>query len=201
MQENKYLIRLFMVFLFFTLFSSAFLLLPDWTKNPQQSLSSKNIPIVLDKLATGTIIKADTIPDTIVATSSTKQKIITPQNTSTPLSTTTTAAEIITLDENNTPINTTIEINDQKYNLKLKENSTTYDAIRQLVNDQKITAVMKEFKGMGYFMEEINGVKSDIQNNKYWIYYINGQSAKMGMSSYVLKNNDLITWKYETSKF
>jgi hypothetical protein len=99
------------------------------------------------------------------------------------------------------PIAATIKINDQQYELSLSEKSTVYDALQKLTMEKKITISMKEFSGLGYFVEEINGTKNDNQAGQYWIYYINGQSAKVGISSYILKNNDLITWKYEAEKF
>ena len=183
-----------MVLIFFTLFSAAYLLLPDSPKALQTPPTHTTTNTAWSNTATNTVIqdKEKSLPP--VKVENDKQASPSLQiTTTTELATTTT--EIIN------PINTTIQINDQKYNLKLKENATAYDAMQQLATDQKITATMKEYKGMGYFLEEINGIKNDNQNNKYWIYYINGQSAQMGISSYVLKNNDLITWKYENSKF
>ena len=198
MQENKYLVRLFMVCLFFTLFSFAYLLLPDRPKSEKIDLPAEKPNAIWNNVSTDTVLETNS--QEIQTTTNTLSE--SPKKSETTTQTTTTTTNTTTTDsETNNPISATIEINNQKYNLKLKESSTVYDALQQLTNDKKNTIVMKEFKGMGYFVDEINGIKNDNQNNKYWIYYINGQSAKMGISSYVLKNNDLITWKYEASKF
>lgn len=47
----------------------------------------------------------------------------------------------------------------------------------------------------GKTVESIDGVRSE--NGKYWIYYINGQTASVGAGAYVLQPNDLIEWKLE----
>jgi hypothetical protein len=96
---------------------------------------------------------------------------------------------------------TTFEIQNNKNDVCLSGAPTAYDAMKKLILDKKITAQMKEFSGLGFFVEEINGTKNNPQTNEYWIYYINGASAQVGISQYKIKNNDLITWKYEKAKF
>lgn len=54
---------------------------------------------------------------------------------------------------------------------------------------------------MGEFVEEINGIKNNQATGEYWIYYINGESAKMGVSNYIIKPNDVIKWNYEKANF
>lgn len=187
--HNKHLIRLFFVLTFLFLSSSAYLLLPD---KPRAETSK---PVIQDlpwtNVATGTALSDDkNSPEKV-----TKPKLpIVEIQKNEDLKTTTT----IPAEENiKNPIITTVEIDGQQYKLDLPEKSTAYDAIKKLISDKKITATMKEFTGMGYFVEEINGIKNNNQTGIYWIYYINGQSAKVGISSYILKNNDLITWKFE----
>lgn len=63
--------------------------------------------------------------------------------------------------------------------------------------DYPFTFSGKEYSGLGFFVEEINGVKNNTQEGRYWIYYINGKKAQVGISSYILKPNDIIMWKYE----
>ena len=59
----------------------------------------------------------------------------------------------------------------------------------------------KEYPGMGMFVEEINGIQNNPKNNQHWIYYINGQSAKVGVSQYFIQKGDKIDWKYENANF
>ncbi|MEK7104171.1 MAG: DUF4430 domain-containing protein, partial [Patescibacteria group bacterium] len=55
--------------------------------------------------------------------------------------------------------------------------------------------------GLGFFVEEINGLKNNPNENVYWIYYINNKAAQVGVSNYILKPNDIINWKYEKPQF
>ena len=47
----------------------------------------------------------------------------------------------------------------------------------------------------GDFVTSINGVVGD--GPKYWTFYLNGKEAAMGAGSYVTKNSDTITWKFQ----
>lgn len=188
--HNKHLARLFFILTFLFLSSSAYLLLPD---QPQTTIV---------KPTPQNIIWTDVTTNTVISDNSTKKTV--PKTISTTPTTTvsaTTTTELATTKEIKNPVNLTVEINDKQYALQLPEKSTAYDAMQKLISDNKITVSLKEFKGIGYFIEEINGLKNNNETGEYWIYYINGQSAKMGISSYTLKNNDLIKWTYEHAKF
>lgn len=39
------------------------------------------------------------------------------------------------------------------------------------------------------------------QNNKYWIYYINGESGSVGADQQIVANGDIIEWKFEEFQF
>ena len=57
----------------------------------------------------------------------------------------------------------------------------------------------KNFGGaLGKFIDAINEVKND--SDHFWIYYINDEKARVGVSNYTLQAGDIITWKYETEK-
>mgnify|MGYP003394596286 CR=1 FL=1 len=94
-------------------------------------------------------------------------------------------------------------VQNQEYSLSVKPGATVYDAMSSLaLSSQKpFLFESKLYSGMGYFIEEINGIKNDTAKSIYWIYYINGEPAKIGVSNYIIKPNDIITWKYETNKF
>ncbi len=49
----------------------------------------------------------------------------------------------------------------------------------------------------GSFVSEINGIKGDETNNTYWMYYINDEEPNLGLSDYVLENNDVVIISYE----
>jgi len=94
-----------------------------------------------------------------------------------------------------------LEIGDKMYQAEVKPNSTAYDLMKNLQSTQGLKFSAKEYAGMGVLIEEINGVKNDIKTNKFWIFYINNESSQVGVSSYILKNGDVIKWKYEAYKF
>lgn len=78
--------------------------------------------------------------------------------------------------------------------------STVYDLMNILKEKNKISFSGKNYPDLGFFVEEINGIKNNLLG-KNWVYYINGQPARMGISNYKLKNNDIIEWKYEKKSF
>jgi len=89
------------------------------------------------------------------------------------------------------------------------ESSTTYDSsvpdgttalqVLQLVADQHGLDVKTTEYDFGTMVDSIDGVGQDTTDNKYWIYYINEESASKGASDYVVQNNDTILWQYEDS--
>lgn len=94
-----------------------------------------------------------------------------------------------------------VEIDGATYKIMMPENSTAYDLMSALKDNGKLTFSEKEYAGMGKFIEEINGIKNDVGKNTFWLYYINNAPAQAGISNYVLKPGDIITWKYEEAKF
>jgi hypothetical protein len=86
-----------------------------------------------------------------------------------------------------------------KYESAVPAKSTVYDLMLALEQRGDLNFKGQDWPGLGFFVEEINGVKNAAGN--YWFYYINGKSAAVGITSYVLKANDIINWQYEKSKF
>lgn len=95
----------------------------------------------------------------------------------------------------------TLKINNQEYNTNLGESNTVYEVMEKLAQESNFSFSGKEYSSLGFFVDEINGVKNNNKTGEYWIYYVNGVSAKVGISNYLLNNNDLIEWKYESSNF
>jgi hypothetical protein len=94
-------------------------------------------------------------------------------------------------------IQVTLNVLDKTYKANIKEGATLYDAMSniQSVKDNNFTFSGKEFPSLGFFVEEINGIKYG--SGKYWLYYVNGKEASVGVSKYVLKEGDIISWKQE----
>lgn len=83
--------------------------------------------------------------------------------------------------------------------LNLSEDKTVYEAMEEMVKENKISVEFKQFSGLGAFVQSIDGLAP--QDNQYWIYYLNGKIANVGISLTKLKNDDVITWRYEAGKF
>ena len=92
-------------------------------------------------------------------------------------------------------------VGEKKYEIAVPENSTVYDLMNSLKQRGDIGFKGQTSTGLGFFVEEINGIKNSANNNTYWIYYINGKTAGVGISNYILKPNDIISWKYEKPQF
>jgi hypothetical protein len=48
----------------------------------------------------------------------------------------------------------------------------------------------------GPFVESINGVKSG-DDNKYWVYYVDGEAATVGAGEYTTEGGETVEWKFE----
>lgn len=92
-----------------------------------------------------------------------------------------------------------IEVGNTIYKVSLPKGSTVFDLMQYAERQNNFQFYGKDFQGLGFFVSEINGVKQDPLKGSYWIYYINNQKAQVGVSGYIIKNNDTITWKYEKS--
>lgn len=86
---------------------------------------------------------------------------------------------------------------EQKYESQInKENESLYDLMIELQNDNiDFSFQGKDFPGLGFFVDEINGIKGE--PGAYWLYYINNKKAETGITNYILKNGDIINWVRE----
>jgi len=92
-------------------------------------------------------------------------------------------------------IKTILEINNTKYESEVVGVISVYELMDKLRSEGKINFKAKTYIGIGKFIEEINEVRSD--GSKYWIYYVNGKKAQVGVSNYKLNPGDVVSWKYE----
>ncbi len=86
----------------------------------------------------------------------------------------------------------TIELN---YTNKIFDSLTVYDFMDKLRKEEKINFTEKHYAGMGKFIETINGISGD--GNQNWIYYVNNKKATVGVSNYKINKGDIVSWKYE----
>ncbi|MBI2024204.1 DUF4430 domain-containing protein [Candidatus Giovannonibacteria bacterium] len=101
--------------------------------------------------------------------------------------------------EENNSIKVKLSINgEEPREISVPKSSTVYRAMEIAASSSIISFKSKTYAGLGNFIDEINGVKGS--NNKFWIYYVNGKSATVGASQYVLSPGDLVEWKFENAK-
>ena len=79
--------------------------------------------------------------------------------------------------------------------IHFEPNQIFYDALIKQKNAGKITLSGKNYPGLGFFVTNIGPLHSG--GGKNLLYYINGKEATVGVSSYTLKDNDVIEWKLE----
>jgi len=94
-------------------------------------------------------------------------------------------------------ISAILEVNDRRYEVSLPQGSSVYALMVAAKDQYGFSFGGREFPGMGFFVEEINGLEQNPRAGKYWIYSINGRKAEVGISLYQLKTHDVISWKYE----
>ena len=135
-----------------------------------------------------------------------KPKVIAPeiilpiQNATTIVSTTSNATEknipVSTSEEKLTNQNSiNFSVNGKSQILNFTAGDTLEKVIKDSVSKNLLNVKGTNFSGLGFFVDEINGVKAG--NGYSWIYYINGVKATVGVSTYKLQKGDLIEWKYE----
>ncbi|MCX6753765.1 MAG: DUF4430 domain-containing protein [Candidatus Nomurabacteria bacterium] len=101
------------------------------------------------------------------------------------------------LSEKNVKVFLTVQ--EKKYETEVKESGTVFEVMKK-IQDESSSANPFSFKytenpNLGVFINEINGLKGG--GDGYWIYYVNGIEANVGISNYKIKNGDIISWKYE----
>ena len=154
-----------LVILFIIVFSSLFLKENNKTEAPETKIE---------------------VNDSSIIKSSPEIKIKTPIDS-------TSLKEKITID-NKKYILITLNVFDKNYSVKTEEGSSVYDAMKN-IKDDTFSFSGVEHSGLGFFVNEINGVMGT--PGKYWIYYVNDKEASVGASNYILKDGDTISWKQE----
>ena len=77
------------------------------------------------------------------------------------------------------------------------DDSSVFEILQKIASENNIELNYKDYGGdMGVFIESINGKQNDFDSGYYWQYWVNGQYAKVGASSYELQDGDVVEWKY-----
>lgn len=95
-----------------------------------------------------------------------------------------------------------IDFGDGKINeteLDFMPGLTAFDLTKLGIEKMGFTMISKP-SDFGILVEEINGYKSG-QDNKYWLYYQNGQTAPTSADKLEIKPGDKIEWRFEKPSF
>lgn len=80
------------------------------------------------------------------------------------------------------------EQEDLSQSLEVTENTILLDAMDEVY----------DLEGEDGFITAIEGHEQDPDNNKYWLYSVNGEDAPVGAGEYELQDNDQIEWRLES---
>lgn len=92
-----------------------------------------------------------------------------------------------------------LEVPGKTVDVGVREKGSVYDMLVAGQKEGLITFSGRQFSGVGFFVEEIDGRRQDGRKGLYWIYAVNGVKANVGVSSYVLKEDDRVTFTYEAT--
>lgn len=83
--------------------------------------------------------------------------------------------------------------------LPIEGEKTVYDLLNALAGENQIQMETQE-SSLGILIQAIDGFANG-QDNKYWIYYVNGQMAPLGVAEQKLSPDDKIEFKFEANPF
>ena len=87
----------------------------------------------------------------------------------------------------------------KSFTLGFLPEETVYNLLEKLANQNEINLETKQYD-LGTLIEAIDGIKNG-QDNKYWLYYINGQMAPVGVTEQKISPDDKIEFRFEESSF
>ena len=94
----------------------------------------------------------------------------------------------------------TIEQNDELRITDYEEGETVWQIMQKALAEKGISLEYEEYDGgLGVLITKI-GNKKNGDEGKYWQYFVNGEYANMGASNYIVKNGDIIEWKFTNGK-
>lgn len=74
---------------------------------------------------------------------------------------------------------------------------TAHQLMKLAAEQCRFSYAWENYPSLGVFVTELGGVTSKKSKGKYWIFYVNGTKANVGVSSYQLQPGDLLAWKFE----
>jgi hypothetical protein len=91
-----------------------------------------------------------------------------------------------------------VEVGDERYPIAVAQGTTALGAMEVAQRETAFDFAGTAYEGLGFFVQEVNGTASTTDH--FWIYYINGEEAQVGVSDYIVQEGDVITWLYEEAE-
>lgn len=83
-----------------------------------------------------------------------------------------------------------------KFHLKIGKGTTVLD----LLNQSGIRFDYEE-SDLGVFVESIGGVQNSKSQDKFWMYYVNGELAPVGVGQQLVNPSDVVEFRFESPSF
>ena len=83
--------------------------------------------------------------------------------------------------------------------VKAPANSTVYDLLLKVAENNEIDVESTYWESFDSIVVECityNGVRYESDSNHYWAYYINREPGMQGADKQIVKDNDLVEWKF-----
>lgn len=85
------------------------------------------------------------------------------------------------------------------YTAEFFGSQTVYAILQKLAQENKIQIEIQE-TDLGVLIEAIDGFRNGDQN-KYWLFYVNGTMAPVGVAEQPVTSQDLVEFRFEKNPF
>lgn len=82
------------------------------------------------------------------------------------------------------------------FSFPVNQEETAFDVLVAAQNYPCYNFEYKNYTGMGAFITSMCNVANNEKNFTYWMFYVNGHEATVGVSSYIVQPNDVLEMKY-----
>ena len=82
------------------------------------------------------------------------------------------------------------------FQVNIDQNDTAFSATQKAAQKYNFEMQYKNFPGMGNYITCLGSVCE--HDNYFWAFYYNGSQSPVGASSQIVKNGDVVEWKFES---
>ncbi len=91
-----------------------------------------------------------------------------------------------------------LKLPDFTESITIPEESSVYKLLEVAKKERGLLFTTKSYPVLGFLIDSIGGIRGGDKAGFYWIYSVNNKRAIVGISNYILKNGDVVEWKYES---